>query len=736
MFRTPILICLTLLILLVAACAPLASPPTPSLPTPAPTDAPPIQGLAIVQSVDVQILENSPLQANAIIRGQLPDAGCTTITAVDQVRDGNTLRLTLTTSTDPLALCAQAFTPFEKVVALDVTKMPPARYMVNANGIERSFELITRSIVTFNQQLVDALNARNYDLLRVMMDDAFLIATWRSEGTTYQVEPAIQQLQANYLNTSSTLTANPAKNLTELLGGVEPVLILGPDLGLVNSLFVSGLGADGKDEAILFVAYLSDGSLYWHGLLFAKGGFVQGIPVTGPQPVDTNTYPTTVGFVMAQQNVSIYSGPGNSFAVLGNLYGGQIASVTGTNVNGSWWRVICPNNTTGSCWVSADSAFTRPTTLSPNNPSQPEVVPTIAILSVIEDENITIRANNFPADTKFDVLMGKMGTKGIDGIRVDTIDSKKGGTFTATFEIPRKLHGEDKIAIRLESKNGYYSYNWFDNITYDTSPRPRDAQPTNVKFIVALDTIVVRDGPGGQHDALGTVHRGEILKVLGISQDGKWWSVRCPQGIVDSCWISANPHNTKPSEGPFPGSVESTNVKYVKALQDVSIHNGPGKDYFIIGLVASGQTARVTGINSKGNWWRVMCPNDTIGNCWVSANPNSTDPTDLSANADVQSVEIQILESDPIQVNVIARGQLPDTGCTTIANVSQNRSGNTFKVKLTTKVDPLALCAPTLTSFEYVISLDVSSLLPAHYIVNVNGVEASFELPESVPPAA
>jgi inhibitor of cysteine peptidase len=96
-------------------------------------------------------------------------------------------------------------------------------------------------------------------------------------------------------------------------------------------------------------------------------------------------------------------------------------------------------------------------------------------------------------------------------------------------------------------------------------------------------------------------------------------------------------------------------------------------------------------------------------------------------------VEIQILESFPVQVNAIARGQLPDAGCTTIAGVSQSRSGNTFTAILTTKVDPNAICSQVITPFEYVIPLDVSSLLPAEYIVNVNGVEASFELPNIQP---
>ena len=183
-----------------------------------------------------------------------------------------------------------------------------------------------------------------------------------------------------------------------------------------------------------------------------------------------------------------------------------------------------------------------------------------------------------------------------------------------------------------------------------------------------------------------------------------------------------------------------TNVEYVMALQDVNIRSGPGTQFRILSYVAEGQTAKVTGVSSNGNWWRVICPDDSVGSCWVSALPSLTRETDgpppeipPATKADVQSVEIQILESFPVQANAIARGQLPDAGCTTIAGVNQSRSGNTFTVTLTTKVDPNAMCSQVITPFEYVIPLDVSSLLPAQYIVNVNGVEASFELPNIQP---
>jgi uncharacterized protein YraI len=68
------------------------------------------------------------------------------------------------------------------------------------------------------------------------------------------------------------------------------------------------------------------------------------------------------------------------------------------------------------------------------------------------------------------------------------------------------------------------------------------------------------------------------------------------------------------------------------AQQDISIYSGPSKNYSIIGMIAEGQVAKVTGVSLDGNWWRVICPNGSIGSCWVIAKPKFTEPTseDLS----------------------------------------------------------------------------------------------------------
>jgi hypothetical protein len=93
-------------------------------------------------------------------------------------------------------------------------------------------------------------------------------------------------------------------------------------------------------------------------------------------------------------------------------------------------------------------------------------IPTFSIVSVVKNESVTIKTNNFPKDDTFKVRMCKYGTLGVGGKVVATTDSGNGGTFTVTYTIPASLKGDKRIAIRLESPTtGYYAYNWFYNNT-------------------------------------------------------------------------------------------------------------------------------------------------------------------------------------------------------------------------------------------------------------------------------
>jgi hypothetical protein len=103
------------------------------------------------------------------------------------------------------------------------------------------------------------------------------------------------------------------------------------------------------------------------------------------------------------------------------------------------------------------------------------------------------------------------------------------------------------------------------------------------------------------------------------------------QAMLD--WASALvpiPAAAMPSATEVPtqdtGTVVETKVRYVLALKDVTIYRGPGTTYESIGPVFEGQVALVAGTSADGAWWRVICPDDTVGDCWVSADPELTEP--------------------------------------------------------------------------------------------------------------
>lgn len=91
-------------------------------------------------------------------------------------------------------------------------------------------------------------------------------------------------------------------------------------------------------------------------------------------------------------------------------------------------------------------------------------IPSISIVSVVPGAVVTVETYNFPADLDFDVTIGPYGTYGIDGTKVATTNSGKGGTFTATYNIPEELKNSARLSIRLHNPTkGYYAYNWFEN---------------------------------------------------------------------------------------------------------------------------------------------------------------------------------------------------------------------------------------------------------------------------------
>lgn len=120
-----------------------------------PTETPPagetpsggtLHGEAVVETIDILILESFPIQVNVIARGYLPD-GCTEIDEIHQERADEAFQITITTVRPADAMCTEAIVPFEESISLDVYGLPAGSYSVDANGVTGAFELSMDNIL-------------------------------------------------------------------------------------------------------------------------------------------------------------------------------------------------------------------------------------------------------------------------------------------------------------------------------------------------------------------------------------------------------------------------------------------------------------------------------------------------------------------------------------------------------------------------------------------------------------
>lgn len=148
---------------------------------------------------------------------------------------------------------------------------------------------------------------------------------------------------------------------------------------------------------------------------------------------------------------------------------------------------------------------------------------------------------------------------------------------------------------------------------------------------------------------------------------------------------------------------------------------------------------------SFGRWWVILLllASGCRGVITDAEGTPATPVLTVEGTAVVESVEVLLLESFPVQVRLVARGNLPD-GCTALGDWRVEREGDTFAVTLPTTRSAEAMCTEALVPFEVSIPLEVAGLPAGTYGVEVNGVSASFTLDvdnvlgggASFPPAA
>ena len=107
--------------------------------------------------------------------------------------------------------------------------------------------------------------------------------------------------------------------------------------------------------------------------------------------------------------------------------------------------------------------------------------------------------------------------------------------------------------------------------------------------------------------------------------------------------------------------------------------------------------------------------------------PEGPRDTEEGSRAYIESLELKVLESFPVQVHAALSGSLSDA-CTRVASVAQKREGKIFTLEVRTMRPAGAFCAQVLTPFQETTVLDVFALPAGTYTVRAGDKTATFTL--------
>jgi len=216
-----------------------------------------------------------------------------------------------------------------------------------------------------------------------------------------------------------------------------------------------------------------------------------------PQAARADGSSTSIDIVSVNPGVSVTiranNFPGGLFTVRMDKYGSQAANgtqvdVTNTGSGGSFQEtykipaalknenhltirleksgVYAYNSFYNQTGASPTSTPVIPFTPTPVVPLSPKA--SISILAVERNTSVTVRAEDFPANTTFSIRVGPYYSFFRDYVYTGSIYSGSGGTFNFKVQLPSVVTDVETVTIRLDG-GGQYAYNAFKNVTAGTT---------------------------------------------------------------------------------------------------------------------------------------------------------------------------------------------------------------------------------------------------------------------------
>ncbi len=99
----------------------------------------------------------------------------------------------------------------------------------------------------------------------------------------------------------------------------------------------------------------------------------------------------------------------------------------------------------------------------------------------------------------------------------------------------------------------------------------------------------------------------------------------------------------------------------------------------------------------------------------------------IYGDALVDTFQVQIMESMPVQIALVIEGNFRD-GCTELSEITQEVRGDRIVIQVRTQRPKDAMCTQALVPFSERYRLDLTDIEPGTYTLEVNGITETLEL--------
>ena len=320
---------------------------------------------------------------------------------------------------------------------------------------------------------------------------------------------------------------------------------------------------------------------------------------------------TTVQRIRLLQTAPIYGGPSRQYLTIGAAAKDAELQVTGTSVDGLWWRISCDGRgqlrNQLDCWVEADPTLTAVVTedkgavvaateatataevviatTSTDTPA-PAATETAQVVASTDTPAPVVAVSATPAATVAETSTAQVvAVAATDTVVAPTAEATIAATEVATIE-PTTTPTAASTATTEASPVPATATEVAATATVEAAtaeptaaptaeptaaptkvptplPSPTIAAPTatpatqaaaikrtTVQYIITQAEVKVLDAPETGAE-LGTYPAGTKIEVTGYtSADGMWWRVTCLDGTAGACFVSADPSLTAPAVAP------------------------------------------------------------------------------------------------------------------------------------------------------------------------------------------